>query len=72
MRIAETSNTVLNELLSFGAGKLKHGNAFDKPLLLTRGLFDQSVILRDRKQQVQQFLSLVWERWSSAVRWLSI
>jgi len=62
----ETSNARLNALLSLGVGDFKkHG--FDEQALLTGGLFNQSVLLRDRKEQVREFLALVYERWSLKV-----
>ena len=65
---ADTSNSCLNDLLSLGVGELTRGRDFNKPVQLTTGCFNQSVLLRDRKEQVQQFLSLVWDRWSTVVR----
>ena len=64
---ADTSNIRLNALLSHGAGDLKK-NGFDEQALLTRVVFDQSVLLRDRKEQVRQFLALVYQRWSLKVQ----
>jgi hypothetical protein len=62
----ETSNTFLNALLSLGAGDIKK-NGFDDQAMLTLNVFDQSVLLRDRKEQVREFLALVYKRWSLKV-----